>query len=264
MSNYCYFRSVSNRLPLRSILSIRAIGKYGGMALTTNSETSSEKRSGTKSKFKGPVSWTSLALITGIGAFMYYQAKQMQKEKQIKRAEQASKAIGKAAIGGPFSLTDQNGVPKSDKDYLGKWILIYFGFTFCPDICPDELEKIGGVIDKLNGVKHLPQLYPLFISVDPIRDTPAKVNEYLKEFHPHIVGLTGTPEQVDQVAKNYRVYYSQSKPDQDNDYLVDHTIVAYLVNPKGEFVDYYGKNKKVGEVSAGIMNHMLAFEHSAK
>ena len=217
---------------------------------------------GTPSKFKGPVSWTSFALIAVVGGFILYKSKQFQDEKRILKAEKASKSVGKASIGGPFSLLDQEGNPKTDKDFLGEWILIYFGFTFCPDICPEELEKIGDVIDRLDKMELIPKVYPLFISVDPIRDSPEKVKEYLKDFHPALIGLTGSPEQVDQVAKNYRVYYSQSKPDSDNDYLVDHTIITYLVNPKGEFVDYYGKNKTVAQVSAGIVNHILAFKHS--
>ncbi|KAI6652739.1 Protein SCO1-like protein, mitochondrial-like [Oopsacas minuta] len=214
------------------------------------------------SKFKGPVSWTSLALIVIAGGIIVYTSKKMQDEKRLKKAERASQAVGKAAIGGPFSLVDHDGNPKTDKDYLGKWILIYFGFTFCPDICPEELEKIGDIIDNLDKIELLPKLNPLLISVDPIRDTPEKIKIYLNDFHPKIVGLTGTPEQIDEVAKNYRVYYSQSKPDSDNDYLVDHTIITYLVNPNGEFVDYYGKNKTVAQVTAGITNHMLAFKHS--
>ena len=231
-------------------------------ALSCQIRAVSRDTKGSTSKLKGPVSWTSLALIAVAGGFILYKSKQLQEEKRILKAEKAFKSVGKALIGGPFSLVDHDGNPKTDKDFLGEWILIYFGFTFCPDICPEELEKIGAVIDKLDKMELIPKVFPLFVSVDPIRDTPEKVKEYLKDFHPALIGLTGTSEQVDQIAKNYRVYYSQSKPDSDNDYLVDHTIITYLVNPKGEFVDYYGKNKNVAQVSAGIVNHILAYKHS--
>ena len=233
-----------------------------GTAVSTQIRALSKDTKGSMSRLKGPVSWTSFALIAVVGGFILYKSKQFRNEKRIIKAERAYKSVGKANIGGSFSLVDHEGTTKTDKDFLGEWILIYFGFTFCPDICPEELEKIGAVIDKLDKMELIPKVYPLFVSVDPIRDTPEKVKEYLKDFHPALIGLTGTPEQVDQVAKNYRVYYSQSKPDSDNDYLVDHTIITYLVNPIGEFVDYYGKNKNVAQISAGIVNHILAYKHS--
>lgn len=258
MSKNYYLRNVSNLLnrltPVRTNCSSLTMRQ-------ANMNFSGAAKSG--NKFKTPVSWTSLALIGLAGGFIIYTSKKMQDEKRIKKAERASQAVGKAAIGGPFSLVDHDDNPKTDESYLGKWILIYFGFTFCPDICPEELEKIGNVIDKLDQNELIPQLNPLLISVDPVRDTPKKIKEYLKDFHPKIVGLTGTSEQIDQVAKNYRVYYSQSKPDSDNDYLVDHTIITYLVNPKGEFVDYYGKNKTEAQMTAGITQHMLTFKHSS-
>lgn len=213
----------------------------------------------TKSFIFNPLAWISLSLILIVATALAYHAKSLQDEYNKKRLEQTTKSIGKASIGGPFSLVDHEGNSKTDEDYRGHWVMIYFGFTFCPDICPEELEKIGDVIDTLDDIDNIPKLIPLFISIDPDRDTPDKVNEYLKDFHPKIVGLTGTSEQVDSVAKNYRVYYSKSKPDLDNDYLVDHTIVMYLINPAGEFVDYFGKNKTVEEISSSIANYMLTY-----
>eukprot|EP00898_Chlorokybus_atmophyticus_P003800 jgi/Chlat1/4420/Chrsp29S04546 len=184
-----------------------------------------------------PVTWLSfglLALTTG-GLVVLFD-----RERQKKlQAVTSTASVGQAAIGGPFKLIDHNGNAFSDKDLLGKWSLLYFGFTLCPDICPDELVKMSealNLIEKRCGVK----IFPVFISVDPDRDTVQRVAEYVKDFHPRLVGLTGSVESVKEAARAYRVYYT--KTDETKDYLVDHSIIMYLVNPQGEFVKFFGKN----------------------
>ncbi|KAL5490970.1 hypothetical protein EMCRGX_G016181 [Ephydatia muelleri] len=211
---------------------------------------------------RGPVSWASLALmvVAGGGVVMYVQ--KVRQEKDEAREREKTRSLGKAALGGPFSLVDHNGQPKTDKSFLGQWMLIYFGFTFCPDVCPDELEKMASVINKLDSTPGLPKLQPLFITVDPERDTPTVIKKYLEDFHPRMLGLTGSPEQIQQVARAYRVYYSPAPVDDNNDYLVDHTIIMYLVGPDGAFKEYFGQNRKAEEISAAIANHMIAFSRS--
>uniref|UniRef100_A0A8C2VM48 Synthesis of cytochrome C oxidase 1 n=1 Tax=Chinchilla lanigera TaxID=34839 RepID=A0A8C2VM48_CHILA len=206
----------------------------------------------------GPVSWKSLAITFAIGGALLAGMKYFKKEKTERLEKERHRSIGKPLLGGPFSLTTHTGEPKTNKDYLGQWVLIYFGFTHCPDICPEELEKMIQVVDEIDSIPTLPNLTPLFITIDPERDTKEAVANYVKEFSPKLIGLTGTKEEIDQVARAYRVYYSPGPKDEDEDYIVDHTIIMYLLGPDGEFVDYFGQNKRNGEIAGSIAAHMRA------
>lgn len=147
------------------------------------------------------ISAVILSIFFGLG--LYYK-----REKDLIRQRDRRRSLGKAAIGGSFELIDHNGNPFSSKDLLGKWYIIYFGFSHCPDICPEEMEKMVEVVKRCEKMGTLPPVLPVFISVDPERDTPQVVSKYVKEFSPKIIGLTGSKEQVDKATKCYRVYYS--------------------------------------------------------
>ncbi|XP_057573203.1 protein SCO1 homolog, mitochondrial [Hippopotamus amphibius kiboko] len=213
-------------------------------------------RDPTRPSQPGPVSWKSLAITFAIGGALLAGMKYFKKEKTERLEKQRQRSIGRPLLGGPFSLTTHTGEPRTDKDYLGQWVLIYFGFTHCPDICPEELEKMIQVVDEIDSIPTLPNLTPLFITIDPERDTKEAIANYVKEFSPKLIGLTGTKEEIDQVARAFRVYYSPGPKDEDEDYIVDHTIIMYLIGPDGEFLDYFGQNKKNGEIAGSIAAHM--------
>jgi protein SCO1/2 len=208
-------------------------------------------------------SWKSFGISMGILGVFFGLALYYKREKQLKLELERKRSLGKAAIGGSFELMDMNKQMRSSKDFLGKWVLLYFGFSHCPDVCPDEMEKMVKAVDKLDTMGMSP-IQMLFITVDPERDTPEVVAAYVKEFSPKMLGLTGTKEQIAAATKAYRVYYSAGPRDEGNDYIVDHTIIMYLINPEGEFVDYYGQTKDADQIANGISMSMIKYKQLKK
>lgn len=145
---------------------------------------------------------------------------------------------GKALIGGPFTLSDASGKQVTDKDFRGRYMLVFFGFTNCPDICPAGLQLMSAALDKI-GAK-ADNVTPIFISVDPARDTREKLAAYVKNFNDRIVGLTGTPDEIAAVAKAYRVFYEKT-PNESSpaEYGMNHTSIIYLMGPDGEYVTHF-------------------------
>lgn len=144
---------------------------------------------------------------------------------------------GKALVGGPFTLVDQTGKTVTDRDFRGRYMLVFFGFTHCPDICPAELQVIAASLQALGP--DAKKVAPIFISVDPERDTPEVMADYIKNFGDEFVGLTGSPEQVAAAAKSYRVAYAKfQEKESDNDYSVDHSALVYLMSPDGDYITH--------------------------
>nr|WP_244626863.1 SCO family protein [Bradyrhizobium ivorense] len=139
-------------------------------------------------------------------------------------------------VGGPFTLTDQAGHERTDRDFRGRLMLVYFGFTTCPDVCPTDLQAIGLALDRLGG--DADSVQPIFITVDPERDTASHLADYVPLFHPRLVGLTGSLEAIRKVADAYKVYYAKV-PLQDADYTVDHTAYIYLMDRDGSYLGFF-------------------------
>ena len=165
---------------------------------------------------------------------------------------------GKPAIGGPWTLVDLDGNLVTDKQFQGKWLLLYFGFARCPDICPSEMMKVGRVLDMME--KDHPELrkkvVPVFVSVDPARDSLSALKAYAKDFHPAFVFLTGAPTQVQQMAKKYRVYISKAEEGDDGDYLVDHSIVIYCHDDTGDLADCFTQSMRPSDIVEKLVERM--------
>jgi len=206
---------------------------------------------------RGPVSWASLGLVavaaaTAVG---YYQ---IERERRLESAMGKITSTGKPAIGGEWSLIDLDGNLVTNKSFEGKWTLLYFGFARCPDICPSEMVKVGQVLDTLaqSYPKLASNIKPIFVSVDPARDSLKALKEYAKDFHPEYVFLTGSPAQVQAMAKKYRVYVSKADETEDGDYLVDHSIVIYFHDDSGELSDCFTQSMRPSDVVEKIVEKM--------
>jgi len=160
------------------------------------------------------------------------------------------------ALGGAFSLTDQTGQAVTERDYAGRWMLVYFGYAFCPDVCPTELGTMAAAMDSLGAAAE--RVTPVFISVDPQRDTPAALADYVPRFHPRLQGLTGTPEQIAEVARRYRVYYARVQRPDMTDYLMDHSSFIYLVGPDARVRSLFRPELRPEAIAAAIAAQMGA------
>ncbi|MBK5196855.1 MAG: SCO family protein [Methyloceanibacter sp.] len=173
-----------------------------------------------------------------------------------KRAEAPQvETSGKALIGGPFALTDQTGKMVTDQDFRGRYMLIFFGFTHCPDICPAELQVMSATLDGL-GPKAA-EVVPIFITLDPERDTQAIMGDYVKNFGPSFVGLTGSLEAIAEAAKAYRVTYSKFQEDKTtSDYSIDHSALVYLMGPDGNYITHFAYGTPAAKMTATLRRYL--------
>lgn len=162
---------------------------------------------------------------------------------------------GKALVGGPFTLTDHTGRRVTEKDFEGKYTLVFFGYTYCPDVCPAELQVMTAALAQLGAKSE--KVTPVFITIDPKRDTVEQMASYVSNFHERLVGLTGTHEEIRAVAKAYRVYYAKAKDDGSSaDYLMDHSSAVYLMNPKGDYLTHFSYGTSPEKMAQGIAKHL--------
>lgn len=212
-------------------------------------------------------SWKAVLLLLCVGGGFTYWFSHEKEKLRIQKEVESKRGYGKPLIGGPFDLVDTNGdkfTHENLKNDNKKFSIVYFGFTHCPDVCPDELDKLGEMLDELKAKDNI-ELQPIFITCDPARDSPEVIKQYLTDFHPSIVGLTGTYENVKKACKQYRVYFSTPpdvKPGQD--YLVDHSIFFYLMDSEGNFVDVIGREVDAKDGAEKIRKHVDAFVPQAE
>jgi cytochrome oxidase Cu insertion factor (SCO1/SenC/PrrC family) len=162
---------------------------------------------------------------------------------------------GREPIGGPFALIDHTGSPRTDADFRGKLLLIYFGFTYCSDVCPTDLQAIASAVDRLGPPGEAVQ--PLFITVDPEKDTPEQLKAYVALFHPRLVGLTGNPKHIRKVALAYKVYFAKTEPRNSSDRNFDHSGFVYLIDAGGKYLGFFPPGTSA-ELMVEVMRPHLA------
>ena len=171
-----------------------------------------------------------VAVLALVGGLLWRYAEQRGPEPMTGSEEQV--------LGGPFELIDQRGSLRHDSDFRGHWMLITFGYTYCPDVCPTTLNTISVALDILarRRIEHADQIVPVFVSIDPERDSPAVLADYASHFHPALVALTGSPEQVAAAAERYEVQYRKAGDVESDDYFMDHSAYLHLIGPDGSYI----------------------------
>ena len=165
-------------------------------------------------------------------------------------------STGEALVGGSFSLRDQDGKMVNDRNFLGKYMLVFFGYTYCPDICPTELQVMTQAIEAMGRAGEAIQ--PVFITIDPERDTPEVLKAYVANFGPRLIGLTGSQGEVAAAAKAYRVFYKKVENADGNAYLMDHTSIIYLMDRKGLYVRHFTYSTDAKALSEALADAMDA------
>ena len=165
---------------------------------------------------------------------------------------------GNAKIGGTFNLLDHNGNFRTNSDFRGRFMLIYFGYSYCPDVCPTALQIMSTALQFLG--KQAKSVQPIFITIDPKRDTPNHLKDYVKNFYPGIIALTGTQDLIKDVAKKYRIYFSQATQDKtksnSDNYLLDHSSIVFLMGKDGKYITHFNHQTNA-EVMAKIISKQL-------
>ena len=165
-------------------------------------------------------------------------------------------------IGGPFQLIGEKGNAVTDADYRGRWMLVFFGYTNCPDECPLTLQKMATTLQELGSLAN--RVAPLFITVDPVRDTPERLASYLENFDTRIAGLTGSNVQVEAVSKAYRVYYEPGKSEESGADLVSHSTFLYLMDPRGKLNALFSQDVTAEKLTTALRGRLSSHEHSAQ
>ena len=161
-------------------------------------------------------------------------------------------------IGGPFELVDQHGAIRTDADFRGSYLLVYFGYTYCADLCPTTLLEMAAAIEQLAVLSpaKADRVVPIFVSVDPQRDTPEVLRNYAEDVHPRMVALTGTPRALGNVGRRYGVAFARSPMSKSADYLMDHTSFVYLMGPDGKYIEHFESDATVDDLAEALHRHV--------
>ncbi|MEY2882609.1 MAG: hypothetical protein RL490_333 [Pseudomonadota bacterium] len=163
-----------------------------------------------------------------------------------------------SSLGGAFTLIDQDGRPVTDRDFAGKYRLMYFGYTYCPDVCPTDVGLIARGLKAYEAAQpaRAARVQPIFITVDPARDTPAALKSFVAAFHPRLIGLTGSPAAIEAVKKAYGIYAKRVETSDPQNYLMDHFAVIYLFGPDGRAIAFLPHGSTAAEVTAMLDTHV--------
>lgn len=194
--------------------------------------------------------WILLAVAIVLAAFLGWQ--------RFATPSQPAGNLSGSSLGGPFALIDQDGKPRTDKDFAGKYRLMYFGYTFCPDICPTDVALVAKGLKafEAKAPERAARVQPIFVTVDPERDDPASLKAFVSAFHPRLVGLTGTPAAIDAAKKSFGIYSRKVETSDPANYLVDHFAVIYLFGPNGEPIAFLQHGSTAAEVTAMLEAHV--------
>lgn len=204
----------------------------------------------------------ALALVFAVGLYVSQKAGPVGQPAAQGQAAQPRGGVVTVEIGGPYTLTSHLGETISDTDFAGRYQFIYFGYSFCPDVCPLELQKMTAALTALEneGVDTSP-IQPIFITIDPERDTVEALAQYVPLFHSRLIGLTGSDEAVRAVMKSFRVYGAKSgDPDalHDGTYLMDHSSIIFLMGPDGKLVDFFGSDSTAASLAGALKTLLVA------
>lgn len=200
------------------------------------------------------VAGAALAIVLAVGLYAAIEGFGGKGEHEHDAANASSELPPGAVVGGPFQLVDQNGAARSEADLNGHVSLIFFGYTHCPDICPTTLQSLSSALDQLG--EKAASVVPIFVTVDPERDTPEALKPYTEAFHPRLIALTGTAEAVQQMASAYKVYYAKGQAAENGSYSMDHSTVIYVMGPEGTLLGTVDPNAPPSDMAAKIASFL--------
>lgn len=197
----------------------------------------------------------AISILAGYGMYAWQAKWHVAQARQYERQSLLNAGAGETeGVGGSFTLVNQDGKTVTEKDFAGKYLLVTFGFTYCPDVCPTKLQDMSLTLDELGADAE--RVQPVLISIDPQRDSPEQMKNYVSLYHNAIIGLTGTPEQIAATAKTFKVYYKRGEDLGDGNYMMDHSTAIYLLGQDGKALDVFTEGATPQAMAAAIKGYL--------